>query len=132
MILGSVPVESEDQIESITNENSYNQDKSKPVIFGGVVFNNLKEPLENLNYTLRLDTDYVQRLSNFLFLPYTFSGPQRHGDEYSSFCAFQTLIDLAYIELVTGEELLIKNSSLIQSPLDFIQNLNWVRIYKIP
>ena len=70
------------------------------------------QELKDLNYTLRLSTDYTQRLTNFLFMPYTFAGPQRNGDEYETFSAFQTLIDLSYIEQVTGETLLIKDPNL--------------------
>ena len=61
-------------------------------------------------------------------MPYSFSGPQRNGEEYSTFCALQTLIDLAYIELATGEELLLKNATEDTSPFLLLQNLKWVKI----
>ena len=69
-------MESPDLIESITNENDYVQDPLKPIVFGGVIFENLEADGADLNYTLRLATEHVQRLSNFLFMPYSFSGPQ--------------------------------------------------------
>lgn len=113
-------------IESITNENDYVQDPLKPVVFGGVIFESLRsgEPPTDLNYTLRLGTEYVQRLSNFLFMPYTFSGPQRNGEEYSMFCSLQTLIDLAFIQITTGETLLLDNTT--SSPFAYISQLKWV------
>ena len=126
--LALIPVESPELIESITNENEYNQDPSKPIVFGGVIFENLgsKEPLTDLNYTLRLGTEHVQRLSNFLFMPYSFSGPQRNGEEYSMFCSLQTLIDLAFIQISTGEQLLI--SDITSSPLALLSQLKWVSL----
>ena len=92
------------------------------------MFQNLTEgqELKDLNYTLRLSTEYTQRLTNFLFMPYTFAGPQRNGDEYEAFSAFQTLIDLSYIEQVTGEKLLLKESDL--SPLGLLTlDFKWVK-----
>lgn len=119
-------MESPDLIESITNENDYVQDPLKPIVFGGVIFENLGSggPLVDLNYTLRLSTEHVQRLSNFLFMPYSFSGPQRNGEEYNMFCSLQTLIDLAFIQITTGETLLLDNTT--SSPLAFISQLKWV------
>ena len=84
------------------------------------------QELKDLNYTLRLSTDYTQRLTNFLFMPYTFAGPQRNGDEYETFSAFQTLIDLSYIEQVTGETLLIKDPNLSTFQL-LTLDFNWVK-----
>ena len=81
-------------IESVTNENAYNQDENKQIVFGGVLFHQTEA---GLNYTLRLATEHVQRLSNFLFMPYSFSGPQRNGDQYNTFCSFQTLIGMPII-----------------------------------
>ena len=81
-------------IESVTNENAYNQDEDKQIVFGGVLFHQTEA---GLNYTLRLATEHVQRLSNFLFMPYSFSGPQRNGDQYNTFCSFQTLIGMPII-----------------------------------
>ena len=126
--LALIPVESPELIESITNENEYNQDPSKTIVFGGVIFESLgsKEPLTDLNYTLRLGTEHVQRLSNFLFMPYSFSGPQRNGEEYSMFCSLQTLIDLAFIQISTGEQLLI--SDITSSPLSLLSQLKWVSL----
>ena len=80
----------------------------------------------DLNYTLRLGTEHVQRLSNFLFMPYSFSGPQRNGEEYSMFCSLQTLIDLAFIQISTGEQLLI--SDITSSPLALLSQLKWVSL----
>ena len=55
--------------------------------------------------------------TEFLFLPYQFSGPQRNPSAYALFTALQTLVDLAYtqvsppartlLQMVTGEKLLI-------------------------
>ena len=118
-------MESPDLIESITNENDYVQDPLKPIVFGGVIFENL-EAGADLNYTLRLATEHVQRLSNFLFMPYSFSGPQRNGEEYAMFCSLQTLIDLAFIQISTGETLLLDSNA--SSPLAFISQLKWVGI----
>ena len=120
-ILDVTPVDNPDDIESIANENSYNQDPSLPLVFGGVVFNNVGSgDIKKLNYTLRLSTDFTQRLSNFLFMPYSFSGPQNNGEDYDLFCSFQTLIDLTFIEKVTGE-------TLIPTGIASITNLNWVK-----
>ena len=117
------PVDDPEQIESITNENSYNQDPSLPLVFGGVVFDNdgSGDLNKQLNYTLRLSTDFTQRLSNFLFMPYSFSGPQNNGEDYDLFCSFQTLIDLTFIEKVTGE-------TIIPSGIASITSLNWVNL----
>ena len=96
------------------------------------MFQNITEgqELKDLNYTLRLSTEYTQRLTNFLFMPYTFAGPQRNGDEYEAFSAFQTLIDLSYIEQVTGKKLLLKESDL--SPLGLLTlDFKWVNLKKI-
>ena len=130
--LALVPVANQDLIESITNENDYVQDPLKPIVFGGVIFENLQagEPLKDLNYTLRLSTEYVQRLSNFLFMPYSFSGPQRNGEDYSMFCSLQTLIDLAFIQIATGETLLLGNIT-SSSPLAFISKIKWVSIWPL-
>ena len=38
----------------MANENSYNQDPTKPVVFGGVVFPENFTSSSNLSYTLRL------------------------------------------------------------------------------
>ena len=121
-----VAVDDPEKIETMANENDYNQDPNQTIVFGGVIFQNMQDEtaLTNINYTLRLRTEFVQRLSNFLFMPYTFSGPQRWGDEYNLFCSLQTLIDLSYMELVTGEKLLIREAS---NPADLLRDLNWVK-----
>ena len=93
-VSATVPVAKPSLIESVTNENAYNQDEDKQIVFGGVLFH---ETEAGLNYTLRLATEHVQRLSNFLFMPYSFSGPQRNGDQYNTFCSFQTLIGMPII-----------------------------------
>ena len=49
-----VGVDSEQDIEVMANENSYDQDPSKPVVFGGVVFPDDFSSTSNLSYTLRL------------------------------------------------------------------------------
>ena len=49
-----VGVDSEQDIEVMANENSYDQDPSKPVVFGGVVFPEDFSSTTNLSYTLRL------------------------------------------------------------------------------
>ena len=46
-------MESPEKIESIANENYYDQDKDKSLVYGGVVFNEAQDPINNLNYTLR-------------------------------------------------------------------------------
>ena len=126
MFSGITPVDELSKIETITNENSYNQDPSKPIVFGGVVFHDMGAgDLKNLNYTLRLDTEYVQRLSNFLYMPYNFAGPQRWGEDYNIFCSLQTFIDLAYIQTITGETLLITSDNPLQAFSDF-SSLDWV------
>ena len=119
-------VDDPEKIETMANENDYNQDPNQTIVFGGVIFQNMQDEtaLTNINYTLRLRTEFVQRLSNFLFMPYTFSGPQRWGDEYNVFCSLQTLIDLSYMELVTGEKLLIREAS---NPADLLRDLKWVK-----
>lgn len=121
-----VAVDDPEKIETMANENDYNQDPNQTIVFGGVIFQNMQDEtaLTNINYTLRLRTEFVQRLSNFLFMPYTFSGPQRWGDEYNLFCSLQTLIDLSYMELVTGEKLLIREAS---NPADLLRDLKWVK-----
>ena len=122
-----VAVDDPEKIETMANENDYNQDPNQTIVFGGVIFQNMQDEtaLTNINYTLRLRTEFVQRLSNFLFMPYTFSGPQRWGDEYNLFCSLQTLIDLSYMELVTGEKLLIREAS---NPADLLRDLKWVKL----
>ena len=148
-------------IEIMTNENSFNQDPTKPVVFGGVVFENMQryaeiyiviiyihayfssksnESLPDLDYTLRLGSSFGQKFSEFLFFPYQFSGPQvntnliniifisyfqPNGGAYSMFCALQTLIDLSYTQLVTGEQLLITTPVTDISDLLSL-NISWV------
>ena len=63
-------------------------------------------------------------------MPYSFSGPQRNGEDYSMFCSLQTLIDLAFIQIATGETLLLGNIT-SSSPLAFISNLKWVSDVKL-
>ena len=122
-----VGVHDPEKIETMANENDYDQNPNQTVVFGGVIFQSIKDesPLTNINYTLRLRTEFVQRLSNFLFMPYTFSGPQNWGSEYDLFCSLQTLLDLSYMEYVTGEKLLIKEFS---GPAD-LRDLKWVKFY---
>ena len=124
-----VSVDDPEKIETMANENDYNQDPNATIVFGGVIFQNIQDetPLTNINYTLRLRTEFVQRLSNFLFMPYTFSGPQPWGSEYNLFCSLQTLIDLSYMESVTGEKLLIRN---VTNPTDLLRDLKWVKLRK--
>ena len=116
------------KIETMANENDYNQDPNQTIVFGGVIFQNIQDEtaLTNINYTLRLRTEFVQRLSNFLFMPYTFSGPQNWGSQYNLFCSLQTLIDLSYMEFVTGEKLLIRD---VTNPTDLLKDLKWVKLY---
>ena len=120
-----VGVDDPEKIETMANENEYDQNTNQTLVFGGVIFDNIKDEssLKNINYTLRLRTEFVQRLSNFLFMPYTFSGPQSWGSEYNMFCSLQTLIDLSYMEYVTGEKLLIRD---VTNPLDL--DLKWVKL----
>ena len=94
-----VGVDDPEKIETMANENEYDQNPNQTLVFGGVIFDNIKDEssLKNINYTLRLRTEFVQRLSNFLFMPYSFSGPQRNGDQYNTFCSFQTLIGMPII-----------------------------------
>ena len=121
-----VAVDDPEKIETMANENDYNQDPNQTIVFGGVIFQNMQDEtaLTNINYTLRLRTEFVQRLSNFLFMPYTFSGPQNWGSQYNLFCSLQTLIDLSYMEFVTGEKLLIREAS---NPADLLRDLKWVK-----
>ena len=120
-----VGVDDPEKIETLANENDYNQDPTQPIVFGGVIFQNIKDEsaLTNINYTLRLRTEFVQKFSQFLFMPYTFSGPQTWGSQYNLFCSLQTIIDLSYMEYVTGEKLLIRN---VTNPADILQDLKWV------
>ena len=120
-----VGVDDPEKIETMANENEYDQNTNQTLVFGGVIFDNIKDEssLKNINYTLRLRTEFVQRLSNFLFMPYTFSGPQSWGSEYNMYCSLQTLIDLSYMEYVTGEKLLIRD---VTNPLDL--DLKWVKL----
>ena len=120
-------VDDPEKIETMANENDYDQNPNQTVVFGGVIFQSITDEsaLTNINYTLRLRTEFVQRLSNFLFMPYTFSGPQRWGEEYNLFCSLQTLIDLSYMEFVTGEKLLIKD---VTNPTDLLRDLKWVKL----
>ena len=37
--------------------------------------------------------------TEFLFLPYQFSGPQRNPSAYALFTALQTLVELAYTQV---------------------------------
>ena len=109
----------------MANENDYNEDPSQPIVFGGVIFQSIKDEtaLRDVNYTLRLRTEFVQKFSQFLFMPYTFSGPQNWASEYNLFCSLQTLIDLSLIEQLTGEKLLIRN---VTNPTDILNSLKWV------
>jgi len=116
-------------IETMTNENSYNQDTTKPVVFGGVVFENMNLRADgsqpDLDYTLRLGSTFGQKYSEFLFFPYQFSGPQPNGEQYNVFSAFQTLIDLSYTQLVTGVNLLVTTP--VESIEDFFKlDISWI------
>ena len=117
-----------EKIETMANENDYNEDPSQPIVFGGVIFQSIKDEtaLRNVNYTLRLRTEFVQKFSQFLFMPYSFSGPQSWATEYNLFCSLQTLIDLSLMEQITGEKLLIRN---VTNPTDILKDLKWVGIY---
>ena len=112
----------------MANENDYNSNSSQSIVFGGVIFQSINDEsdLKNINYTLRLRTEFVQKLSNFLYMPYSFSGPQAWGQQYDLFCSLQTLIDLSYMEAVTGEKLLIRNFT---SPSDIFSSLKWVKLH---
>ena len=123
-----VGVDDPDKIETMANENDYDQNPNQTIVFGGVIFENIKDnsSLRNFNYTLRLRTEFVQRLSNFLFMPYSFSGPQSWGSEYNMFCSLQTLIDLSYIEFVTGEKVMINSTNLSD-----LRNLKWVKLFSL-
>ena len=123
-----VGVDDPEKIETMANENEYDQNPNQTLVFGGVIFDNIKDEssLKNINYTLRLRTEFVQRLSNFLFMPYTFSGPQSWGSEYNMFCSLQTLIDLSYIEFVTGEKVMINSTNLSD-----LRNLKWVELFSL-
>jgi len=117
-------------IETITNENSFDKDPAKPVVFGGVLFENMQglqatDSLPDLDYTLRLGSSYTQQFSEFLFFPYQFSGPQKNGNQYLVFSALQTLIDLSYTQEVTGEQLLLTTP--ITSITDLSKlNISWM------
>ena len=125
LLVAVVGVDDPEKIESMANENEYNNDPTQPIVFGGVIFQSVQDEsaLTNVNYTLRLRSEFVQKFSQFLFMPYTFSGPQTWATQYNLFCALQTLIDLSYMEQVTGEKLLIRN---VTNPADILKDLKWV------
>ena len=89
---GIVGVDDPEKIETMANENDYNSNSSQSIVFGGVIFQSINDEsdLKNINYTLRLRTEFVQKLSNFLYMPYSFSGPQAWGQQYDLFCSLQT------------------------------------------
>jgi len=97
-------VENPDDFETIVAANEIEADKADP-IFGGIIFS--ISDSTGLNYTMRFGSDYTQDLTQFTYLPYTFDGAQGFlGEAYSIQTSFQALIDLAFIQDLTGETLI--------------------------
>ena len=64
-----------------------------------------------------------QAWTDFLYFPYELAGPQHGtGDVYGTFTSIQTLLDLSYTELKTGEKLLPTT----ESPIEWL-GLKYVR-----
>lgn len=81
-------------------------------LFGGVVFPQDFDFLDpgqtvpELRYTLRFGYQFSNSLTELIYPIFQLSGPGNAWNNYADFVLFQNLIDLAYIEVATGERML--------------------------
>ncbi len=62
------------------------------------------ERIPTLDYTIRLSPEFVNTDTELLFPVFQLSGPGYSGELYADFVKFQNLVDMAYVEIVTGEK----------------------------